>query len=73
MIGRLLDPKSFNSLEIFLAHKQVSLLIVFGGIKYILTIAIALVVYLGRWAFVILIIILKFIVDQHPFLLEPLA
>ncbi len=73
MFRRFLGPRSFDSPERPLVHKQVSLPTTFDGIKLILTFTIALTTYLGSWALVALIIIARFMVDQHPFLLEALA
>jgi hypothetical protein len=75
----LLTPPSFKCLGIswvqnpLIAHKQISFPIAFGGIRLILTTTIAPATYLGKWAFIVSIITIKFIVDQHPFLLEALA
>jgi hypothetical protein len=74
-----LTPPSFKCLDTswiqdpLIAHKQISFPIAFGGIRLILTTTIALIAYLGRWTFIVSIITIKFIVDQHPFLIEPLA
>jgi hypothetical protein len=73
MFGRLLNLRSFDSLKRFLVHKQASLLITFGGIGFILTSTIALIAYLGSWAFVASIIGVRFMVDHHPFFLEALT
>jgi membrane-bound acyltransferase YfiQ involved in biofilm formation len=34
---------------------------------------IAPIVYLGNWAIIALVIIVRFMIDQHPFFLETLA
>jgi hypothetical protein len=57
----------FNSPKGFLVHKQASPPIVFGGIGFIPTTAIALTDYLGSWAFVASIIVVRFMVNQRPF------
>jgi hypothetical protein len=68
-----LGPKSFDSLERPLACKQISFLINFGGVRFLLITTIALTTYLRSWAFVASIIVIKFMVSQHPFLLEALT
>jgi hypothetical protein len=73
MFGHLLGARSFDSFEGFLACKQASLPIILGGIGFISTSTIAPATYLGSWAFVALIIIVKFMVDQRIFFLEALA
>jgi len=73
MFGHLLGPKSFDFLEGLLIHKQASLPITFGFVKFILTTVITPIAYLRNWAFVISVITTKFIVDQRPFLLEVLT
>jgi len=73
MFGHLLGLGSFDSPERPLAHKQTSLPITFGGIKFILTSTIAPTTYLRSWALVVLIIIAKFIVNWRPFLLKALT
>jgi hypothetical protein len=72
MFRHLLSPRSFNSLEGLLVHKQVSFLITFDGVRFILIATIALVIYLVSWAFIDLIISVKFMVDQHPLFLQTL-
>jgi hypothetical protein len=57
MFGCLLGPRSFDSPEGPLAHKQASLPITFGGIEVISTSTIAPTIYLGSWAFFISIIV----------------
>jgi hypothetical protein len=69
----LLSPKSFDSLEGPLAHKQTFLLITFGGLEIISITTIALIPYLGSWAFVVSIVVARFMVDEDPFLFEALA
>jgi hypothetical protein len=73
MFGHFLHLGSFDSLERFLACKQASLPITFGGVKLILTSTIALVACLGNWALVVLVIVVKFMVDQWFFLLKALT
>ncbi len=73
VFGRLLDPGSFNSLKRLLTHKQSSFPITFSGIKLILTSTITPITYLRSWAHVVSIIVVKFMVNQHPFFLEALA
>ncbi len=59
--------------SIVLACKQVYFLITFGYINIIPTTTIAPITYLGSWVFVASIIVVRFMVDQRPFLLEALA
>jgi hypothetical protein len=73
MFGRLLGPWSFNSPKGSLTHKQTFLPITFSGVRLISTSIIAPRVYLRSWALVILIIDVRFMVDQCPFLLKALA
>jgi hypothetical protein len=73
MFRHLLSPRSFDSLKGLLAHKQVFFLITFDGIRFILIATIALVAYLVNWAFVNLIIGVRFMVDQCPFFIETLT
>jgi hypothetical protein len=68
VFGHLLGPSSFDSLKGPLACKQVFLTITLGGINFILTSTIALITYLGSWAFVASIIVAIFMVDPCPFL-----
>jgi hypothetical protein len=63
VFGCLLGPRSFDSFEGPLAHKQASLLITLGGIGFILTTTITPIVYLGSWALVVSIIVPRFMVD----------
>ncbi len=70
MFGCLLGPRSFDSLEGPLASKKTSLPTTFGNIELILIVTIALIAYLGNWAFVVLVIVSRFVVDQHFFLFE---
>jgi hypothetical protein len=70
MFRHLLGPRSFDSHEGPLTHKQTSFLITFGGFGLISTSTITPTTYLRNWAFVALIIATRFMVDQHPFLLE---
>jgi len=71
--GRLLGPGSFDSLERPLTRKQVSVLITFDGVGLISTSTITPTTYLRSWALVTLVIPTRFMVDQHPFLLEALT
>jgi hypothetical protein len=73
MFRHLLGPRSFDSLEGPLICEQASLPITFGGVGLLSTSTITLIVYLGSWALVASIIIVRFIVDQHPFLFKALA
>ncbi len=73
MFGRLLGLKSFDSLEGLLTCKQASFLITFGGIKFIPTTTITPMAYLGNWALMASIIVVKFMVDQRPFLLKTIT
>jgi hypothetical protein len=73
VFGHLLGPTSFDSLKRPLNCKQAFLPITFGGIGFIPTTIIALTTYLGNWALVVSIIIVKFMVDQCFFLLKALA
>jgi hypothetical protein len=73
VFGRLFGLGYFDNPKITLAHKQTFLPITFGSIRFIPINIIALVAYLGNWAFVTSIIVVRFMVDQHPFLFEALA
>jgi hypothetical protein len=73
VFGCFLGPRSFDSPERILAHKQTSLPITFGDIELISTSTISPTAYLGSWALVALVIIVRFMVNQRPFLLEALA
>jgi hypothetical protein len=73
MFGHLLGLGSFDSLEGLLAHKQSSFTITFGGIGFISIATIILTTYLKSWALVILIIVIKFMVDNCFFLLKVLT
>jgi hypothetical protein len=73
MFGRLLGSRSFDSLEGPLACKQASFLITFGSIGFIPTPTIAPTTYLGSWALIVSIIVVRFMVDQWFFLLEALT
>jgi hypothetical protein len=64
---------TYNSLERPLTRKQAFLLITFDGIGFILIVTIAPIAYFGSWAFVVSIIAIRFMVDQHPFFLEALT
>jgi hypothetical protein len=65
--------RPFDSPKGPLAHKQTSLPITFNGIKLILTSTVAPTTYLKNWAFVVLVIVVRFMVNQYPFFLEALA
>jgi hypothetical protein len=73
MFGHLLGLGSFDSLEGFIVCKQISFLITFGGVELISTSTITPTSYLRDWTFVALIIVVKFMVEQCPFLFEALA
>jgi len=70
MFERLLGPRSFNSPKGPLAHKQACFPITFGGIELISTSTIAPTTYLRNWALIALVIVVRFMVDRHPFLVE---
>jgi hypothetical protein len=72
MFGRLLGPRSFDSPKGPLVCKQASLPIIFSGVGLISTSTITPTIYLRSWAFLISIIATRFMVNQHPFLLEAL-
>jgi hypothetical protein len=63
LFGHLLGPRFFDSLKGLLTHKQLFFTITFGGIGLILIATITLGAYLKSWAFVISIIVIKFMVD----------
>ncbi len=73
MFRHLLGPRSFDSLEGPLVHKETSLLITFNGVRLISTSTIAPTSYLGSWTLVALVIATRFMVDQRPFFLKTLA
>jgi len=73
VFGCFLGPWSFDNPKGLLTHKQGILLITFGGIGFIPTATIGPTTYLRNWALVASIIVIRFIVDQHPFLFEALA
>jgi hypothetical protein len=73
MFRQLLGLRSFDSLKGFLVCKQVFFLIIFGGIKFILTTTITPTSYLRSWALMASIIVAKFMVDQCPFLLKAIT
>ncbi len=73
MFGCFLGLRSFDSLKGLLICNQVSFPINFNGVRFILTSTIAPTTYLGSWALIVLIIIIRFMVDQRPFLLGTLA
>jgi hypothetical protein len=63
VFGCLLGPRSFDSFEGPLAHKQASFPITLDGIGFILTTTITPTTYLGSWALVVSIIAPRFMVD----------
>jgi hypothetical protein len=71
--GCLLGPRSFDIFKGPLSRKQASLPINFGGVGVISTSTIAPTTYFRSWALVTLIIVARFMVDGHPFLLETLT
>ncbi len=73
MFGSFLGPRSFDNLEGPLACKQVLFPIFFYGIRLMLMTIIAPTTYLGNWAFVALIKVVRFMVDQLRFLLKALT
>ncbi len=73
MFGHLFGLRSFHSPKGFLACKQASLSITFNGIGLILTSTIAPIAYLRNWALITVVIVIRFMVDQCPFLLEVLT
>jgi hypothetical protein len=73
VFGCLLGLRSFDNPKGCLVHKQASLPITFGGIKFILTTTMIPTTYLWSWALVASIIVVRFMVDQRPFLFEALT
>ncbi len=73
VFGRLLGPRFFNNLERPLAYKQTSFPIIIGGINLILIATINPTTYLRNWALITLIIMTRFMFDQHPFLFKALT
>jgi hypothetical protein len=73
VFGRLLGLKYFDSPKRLLAHKQAFFPIIFAGVGFISTFTITPTTYLRSWALVALVIVVRFMVDQHPFLFETLA
>jgi hypothetical protein len=73
MFRHLLGLRSFDGPERPLVRKQASLPITFGGVGFIPTSTIAPIAYLKSWALVVLIIDVRFMVDQCLFLLEALT
>ncbi len=69
----ILGPRSFDNPKEPLTCTEASLPIIFGGIELTLTSTIALTTYLRSWALVTSIIVIRFMVNQRPFLLEVLA
>jgi hypothetical protein len=73
MFRHLSSLRSFDSPKGPLVHKQTSFPITFGGIEIISTSTMTPTTYLKSWAFVVSIIVAKFMVDQCLFLLKALA
>ncbi len=73
MFGHLLGPRFFDNPKGPLVRRRASFPITFGGIEFTLTSTITPTTYLRSWALVTLIIVARFMVDQHPFLFEVLA
>jgi len=73
VFGHLLCLGSFNNPKGLLAYKQAYLPITFSGVGFIPTIAIGPTAYLRNWAFIALIIHVRFMVDQCPFLFWSLS
>jgi hypothetical protein len=73
MFRRLSSPRSFDGPKWPLVHKHAFLPIPFSGIELIPTTTITSIAYLVNWALVDSIIIVRFMVNQHLFLLEALA
>jgi hypothetical protein len=73
VFGHLLGLGSFDNPEGTLACKQTFFLITFNGIGFILMTSIAPTTYLGNLTLLTLILTARFMVDQHPFLLEALT
>jgi hypothetical protein len=69
MLKCFLGQGSFDSLKRLLYHKQTFFLITYNGIRVIRTTTITLITYLRNWALAISIKVVKFMIDQHPFLL----
>ncbi len=72
IFGHLLNLRSFDSLKGSLTCKHAFLPTVFSGIGLIPIATIILATYLRNWAHVISITIVKFMVNQCPFLFETL-
>jgi hypothetical protein len=68
-----LGPRFFDSPKGPLVHKQTSFPITFDGVGFILTSTITAIVYLKSWALGVLVIVVRFMVDQCPFLLKALT
>ncbi len=73
VFGRFLGLRSFDSLKELFVCKQTSFPITFDGVKFILTSTIAFATYLKSWAFIISVIVVGFMVHQHPVLLKALT
>jgi hypothetical protein len=72
MFGCLLGPWFFDSPKGPIVHKHASLLITLDGIEFIPMATITPTIYLGNWALITSIIVVRFIVNQQPFFLETL-
>jgi len=73
VFGHLSGSRSFDSPKGPLARKQTSLPITFNDVKLISTFTVTPVDYLKKRGLVVLVIVVRFMVDQNPFLLETLA
>jgi hypothetical protein len=73
MFRHLFGLGFFHSPKGLLACKQASFSITFNGIELILTSTIAPIAYLRNWALITIVIAIRFMVDQCPFLLEVLT
>jgi hypothetical protein len=69
----LLRPRSFDNPKGPFARKQASLSITFNGIEFKSTATITSTNYLKNWALLTSVIAVRYMVDQHPFLLEALT
>jgi len=69
----LLSLWSFDSPKGHFTHKQVSIPIAFNDIELVSIGTIASTTYLGSWALVASIIVIRFTFDQRSFFLEALA
>ncbi len=73
MFKCLLGPRSFDSLKGPLICKPSSVPITFGGVMFILTSPIASTTYQKSWALITSVIVVRFIINQHPFFLKVLT